>query len=85
MLVYRDQNKPINLSNKRSIHPSNTLGNQKLLQTLIRIKPSPSTIPNTSMRENRFVMDSHAIDMHSPGMISKMSNNKTRRYCTYPD
>lgn len=52
------------------IHPSHTLGHQKFLQSHLRIKPSPSTRLDTTMRQRRFILNSHAVDMHRPALIS---------------
>lgn len=68
------------------IHPSHTLSHQKLLQSHLRIKPSPSTRLDTTMWQRRFILDRHAVDMHRPALISinliKKAENGGR---TYPD
>ena len=61
----------MHISNHNSlIHPSHTLGNQELIQPLLRIKATPTAVLDTSMGQNRLIVDSHAIDMDSPARIS---------------
>lgn len=56
--------------NKKLIHPGHTLSNQKLIQSLISIKPPPTTILHTAMRKSWLIMDRHTINMNRPAIKS---------------
>lgn len=47
------------------IHPRHTLGNQEFLQSLGCIEPSPTTVLDSTVRQDSFVVNGHTVDVDS--------------------
>ena len=48
------------------VSPSDCLRNQELLQTFSSVETTPSAVFDTTVGENRLVVDGHAVDMDGP-------------------
>lgn len=46
------------------IHPSHALRHQELIQSFRGIESTPSTVLDTAMWKNWFIMDGHTVDVH---------------------
>jgi len=52
-----------------SIHPSNNLQLQKLLQPRTPIEPSKAALPHPTMRQRGFVVYGHVVDVDGSGLL----------------